>query len=191
MKIVLASASPRRHELMNLLNVPYEVMVSLEDEVYDNNKNLYEQCMNISYHKALNVYQRCEGDRIVIGCDTVVIFNDKIYGKPKDKDEAYKMIKELSGNYHEVVTSLSFIVNDKGRYQEENCCEVTKVYVDNLTDEEIWDWINHHDVCNIAGGYAIQQEFGKFISKIEGDYFSIVGFPINKVYRLLKKYYHE
>lgn len=190
MKIILGSASLRRHELMNLLNVPYEVIVSDEDEVYDKNKTLYEQCIDISYHKALNVYKRTSGDRIVIGSDTVVIFNNKIYGKPKDLNDAYKMIKELSGNYHEVVTSLTFLVFDGNNYFEEKTYEVVKVYVDSLNDEEIYDWINNHNVMDMAGGYAIQQEFGKFITKIEGDYFSIVGFPLNKVYQLLKKYYH-
>lgn len=188
MKIILGSASKRRQDLMNLLKVPYEILVSDEDEVYDKNKSLYEQCLDISYHKALNVFKRTDGDRIVIGSDTVVIFENKIYGKPKDKNDAYWMLNTLSGKCHEVVTSLSFIVWKDGILKEEKDYEVAKVYIDNLSDDEIWNWINNNNACDMAGAYAIQEEFGKFITKIEGDYFTIVGFPLNKVYRHLQKY---
>ena len=188
MKVILGSASKRRQDLMDLLKIPYEVLVSDEDEVYDKNKNLYEQCINISEHKALNVFNKTSGNRIVIGSDTVVIFENQIYGKPKNKDEAFKMLKKLSGKCHEVVTSVCFMVYKNNQIIKESDYKITKVYIDELSDSEILHWINNNDVCNLAGGYAIQGEFGKFVNKIEGDYYTVVGFPLNKVYRKLEKY---
>ena len=116
MKIILASASKRRQELMKQIKLPYEIMVSDEDEVYDKNKNPYEQCLDIAYHKALNVYKRTSGERIVIGSDTVVILNNEILGKPKDNRDAFNMLKKLSGKSHEVVTSLSILVYKDNQY---------------------------------------------------------------------------
>lgn len=188
MKVILGSTSKRRQELMNLLKIPYEVMGSNEDEVYDKSKNLYEQCLDIAYHKALNVYKRTEGERIVIGSDTVVILDNKILGKPKDKEDAFRMVKELSGKKHEVVTSISVLVYKDGVYKEEKLYDIATVFVSAMSDEEINDWVNNHSVLDKAGAYAIQDEFGKFIERIEGDYYTIVGFPISKVYQILKKY---
>ena len=188
MEIILASASKRRHELMKVLNVPFKVIVSTDEEVYDKKKNLYEQCMDISYHKALNVYHNTDLDRVVIGADTVVIFEDKIYGKPKNKDDAYNMLKKLSGKMHEVVTGYIIIVFKDNQYSEEKSYVVTKVYFDELSDYEIMDWINNHDACDMAGGYGIQEGFSKYVKKIDGDYFNVVGFPVNAIYQSLKKY---
>ena len=116
MKVILASASKRRYELMKLIKVPFEVIVSDEDEVYDKNKTLYEQCLDISYHKALNVYNKTSGNRIIIGSDTIVKFNNKVLGKPKTKEEAKIMLKELSGQKHEVITSISMLIWKDGKY---------------------------------------------------------------------------
>ena len=188
MKIILASASKRRQELMKQIKLPYEIMVSDEDEVYDKNKNPYEQCLDIAYHKALNVYKRTSGERIVIGSDTVVILNNEILGKPKDNRDAFNMLKKLSGKSHEVVTSLSILVYKDNQYYEEKLYDVAKVFVSEMSDEEINNWIDNNSVCDKAGAYAIQEEFGKYIYRIEGDFYTIVGFPISKVYQILKKY---
>ena len=188
MKVILASASKRRYELMKLIKIPFEVIVSDEDEVYDKNKTLYEQCLDISYHKALNVYNKTSGNRIIIGSDTIVKFNNKILGKPKNKEEAKIMLKELSGQKHEVITSISMLIWKDGKYYEEKAYDVTVVYFDNIDDFEIDKWILENDVCDMAGAYGIQEEFGKFVRKIEGNYYTIVGLPINMVYQILKKY---
>lgn len=188
MKIILASKSPRRYELMNLLNVLYQVIPSDEKEHHDFDGNLYDICINIAYYKALNVYNRTEKDRLVIGSDTIVKFNNEMLGKPKNRNDAYEMIKKISGNTHEVITSLVIIANKDNKYYEEKLYEVTKVTIDKLSDEEIYEWIDNHNVYDYAGGYAIQEEFGKYITDIKGDYFTVMGFPLNKVYNLLKKY---
>ena len=90
MKFILASASPRRKELMKFLKVDFECIESNEEEVYIPSLNIYDKCQSISYHKALNVYKRTNGSRIVIGCDTIVVLNGNIYGKPKSLEDAYR-----------------------------------------------------------------------------------------------------
>ena len=188
MKIILGSASPRRFQLMKMLNIPFEVLVNDEEEIYDNSKNIYDQCLDISYQKACNIYNRTSGTRIIIGADTIVKFNNRIFGKPKNKDEAKKMLKELSGQVHEVITSVSILVYKNNKTYEEKVYDIAKVYLDNIDDFEIDKWVLENDVCNMAGAYGIQEEFGKFVNKIEGNYYTIVGLPINIVYKLIKKY---
>lgn len=188
MRIILGSASPRRFQLMNLINIPFEVLVSDEEEVYNNNKSIYEQCLDISYQKARNIYNKTMGERLIIGADTVVKFNDKVLGKPKNKEEAKIMLKKLRGQVHEVITGISILVYKNNEYYEEKVYDVAKVYFDNIDDFEIEKWVLENDVCDMAGAYGIQEEFGKFINKIEGNYYTIVGLPINIVYKFIKKY---
>ena len=188
MRVILASASPRRRELMKKLNIPFEVIILPHDEVLDETKSVYEQCLDISYQKAKMVYEKEKDDVIVIG-DTIVVLDNKIYGKPHDYNEAFDMLKKFSGKSHEVVTSLSLLIRKNGVEYEEKLYEIAKVYVDNMSSCEIREWIDSSDPYSKAGGYAIQEDFGKYISKIDGDYFTIVGLPLNKLYRLLKKYY--
>ena len=88
MKIILGSSSPRRLQLMKLINVPFEVLISNSEEIYDKKKNIYDQCLEISYQKACNVYNKTNGERIVIGADTIVKYNNKVLGKPKDNEDA-------------------------------------------------------------------------------------------------------
>lgn len=188
MRIILASSSPRRKELMSLLEIPFEVIVKNVDEKYHENKTCYEQCMDIAFDKAKAVYDEIDEDVIVIGSDTIVSYNNQIYGKPKDYEDAFRMLKGFSSKSHEVISSLCLLVRKDGVEYQELTYDKCKVFVSEMADEEINTWINNHDVYTRAGAYAIQDGFGKFVEKIEGDYFSIVGFPIHKLYELLKKY---
>ena len=189
MKIILASTSPRRFELMKSLNYPFEVKSFNTKEIIDAKKNHYEECMRLAKEKALAVFTKENDDILVIGCDTIVSFNGEIYGKPKDYHDAFKMIKEFSNNTHEVISSLCVLVRKDGKEYEELTYDKCKVTVASMNDNEIDSWINSNDVYSKAGAYAIQEGFGKFISRVEGDYFSIVGFPLHKVYEIIKKYY--
>lgn len=173
---------------MKLLNVSYECLTSDEEEKYDKSKSVYEQCVDISYHKALNVFKKTKGDRVVIGADTIVVFEDKIFGKPKNNEDAFKMLCMLSDKSHEVITAISILTSQNNEYREESLYVKTIVCLDKISDNEINDWINSRNVCELAGGYAIQESFGKYVKKIDGDYFNIVGLPINAVYQLLKKH---
>ena len=189
MRIVLASSSPRRCELMKLLERPFEVIVKNQEEKIDKTKNCYEQCMLLAKEKAQGVFNDISGDVIVIGSDTVVIYNNEIYGKPKSKEEAKEMIEKFSNNQHEVVSSLCLLIRKNNQCYEELTYDECKVFVNKMTNDEIEDWVNNHDCLTRAGAYAIQDGFCKYITKIEGDYYSIVGLPIYKLYNLIKKYW--
>lgn len=188
MQIILASASKRRQDLLKMINLDYKVIVSDEEEVVDNSLSVLENCQNISYQKALNVLKKVKEDSIIISCDTVVCKDNELIGKPKDKLDATLMLKKLSGTSHIVYSCLT-VLKFKNQKIIEEYKEVGEglVYVDSLSDEEIEDWINKGNPYNKAGGYAIQEEFGKYVTKIEGDFYSIVGLPLNKLYQILKK----
>ena len=187
MKIILASKSKRRQDLLNMLGINYEVVESTGNELIDNTLTPFENCLNISLEKALDVKKNTSGDRIIIACDTIVCMENKIYGKPKDYDDAFNMLKTFSGTSHEVISCLTVIkVKNKEEIikQDYNTC---KVYTDNMSDSEINEWLIKNKPYDKAGAYAIQEEFGKYITKIEGDYYTIVGLPINKLYNILKE----
>ena len=188
MQIILASSSKRRQDLLKMINLDYKVIVSDEEEVVDNSLSVLENCQNISYQKALNVLKKIKKDSIIISCDTVVCKDNELIGKPKDKLDATLMLKKLSGTSHIVYSCLT-VLKVKNQEIIEEYKEVGEglVYVDNLSNEEIEDWINKGNPYNKAGGYAIQEEFGKYVTKIEGDFYSIVGLPLNKLYQILKK----
>ena len=187
MQIILASSSKRRQDLLKMINLDYKVIVSDEEEVVDNSLSVLENCQNISYQKALNVLKKVKEDSIIISCDTVVCKDNELIGKPKDKLDATLMLKKLSGTSHIVYSCLT-VLKIKNQEIIEEYKEVGEglVYVDKLSDEEIEDWINKGNPYNKAGGYAIQEEFGKYITKVEGDFYAIVGLPLNKLYQILK-----
>lgn len=187
MRVVLASKSPRRKELMNLLNIDYEIIVSSSEERMNEKLNIYDQSKELAYDKAKNVFDTLEGDRIVIGSDTIVVKNNKIYGKPISREDAFNMIKELQNDIHEVITSVSVLIEKDGQIKEYVDLDITKVHVKEMSDKEIDNWINTGNALDKAGAYGIQSEFAIHIDKIEGNYHSVVGLPIHKVYEILKK----
>lgn len=188
MKIILASKSLRRKELLDLLNVEYEVMVSDADETLQENLSIEEQAKRLSYRKAKTVFDKTTGDRIVIGSDTMVIKNNKIYGKPKSKENAFEMLEELKNTKHEVITGLAILVEKNGKQEEHIEYDKTEVYVKDMSQKEIKKWIQTGEAMDKAGAYAIQGEFAVFIEKIKGNYTTVMGLPIHKVYDILKKY---
>ena len=190
MKIILASASPRRKELLKIIVPEFEIIVSGVEEILEPELTPQEQVTKLAYIKAKDVFEKTTGDRIVIGSDTMVAKNGKIYGKPKDKENAKQMIKELdSGDRsHSVFTGLTIMVEKDGEKEEYKTYDESKVYFKKISDEEIEKWINTVKAMDKAGAYAMQEEFGVFVEKIEGNYSTIIGFPTHKVYEILKKY---
>ena len=188
MKVILASKSPRRKELMDLLNIDYDIIVSNADETFEEGLSLKEQSKRLGYIKAKAVFDETKGDRIVIGSDTMVLRGENLYGKPRDKEHAIEMLKDLSSSKHEVFTSLAILVQKGNEYKEYIECDVADVYFSDISDEEIEKWIATGKAYDKAGAYAIQSEFGVFIDKIDGNYYTVVGLPINKVYKILKEY---
>ena len=188
MKVILASKSPRRKELMDLLGIEYEIMVSQADETLEEGLSLEEQSKKLGYIKAKAVFDKTKGDRIVIGSDTLVVKGNKLFGKPKDRQDAINMINELKKDKHQVITSIAILVERNGKYEEYLDCDITDVYVSDMTDSEVEEWIDTGKAYDKAGAYAIQLEFAKYIDKIDGNYDSVVGMPLNKVYKILKQY---
>jgi len=188
MKVILASKSPRRKELMDLLGIKYEIIVSEVDEILEEELSLEEQSKRLGYLKAKAVFDKTVGNRIVIGSDTLVVKEEKLFGKPKDKQDAINMLNDLKNNRHQVMTSIAILVEKDGKYSEHLECDITDVYMADISKEEIEEWIDTGKAYDKAGAYAIQLEFAKHIEKIDGNYGTIVGMPINKVYKILKQY---
>ena len=189
-QIILASQSPRRKELLELITKKFKIIPSTEKEVLDEKLSIEEQIKELSYTKAKNVFEKTNGNRIVIGADTVVTKNGKIYGKPKNELQAKEMIKELlQGNkMHYIITGLSVLIQINDKYTEYKTYDKVKIYLKDILDDEIQKWIDTGKAMDKAGAYGIQDEFSVFIDKIEGNYTTAVGLPIHKLYDIIKKY---
>lgn len=189
-RIILASGSPRRKELLKLVVPEFEIIVSQAEETLEDGIDLESQASKIAYIKAKTVYDKTQGDRIVIGSDTMVIKNGKVYGKPKNKVHAKEMIKELllGDRTHEIITGLSVIIKKGKEYKEYETFDKVKVYLKDISDKEIEKWLDTGKAMDKAGAYAMQDEFGVFVEKIEGNYTSAIGLPIHKLYDIIKEY---
>ena len=188
MRIILASQSPRRKELLSLIVPKFEIMVSNQEETLNEELSVEEQVTEIAYAKAKNVYDRTEGDRIVIGSDTIVTKNGKIYGKPKNRNHAKEMIRELitGDKVHKIITGLSVIIEQDGKIKEYKTYDTVKVYLKDISDEEIERWLDTGNAMDKAAVYGIQNEFCVHVEKIEGNYTSALGLPTHKLYDILK-----
>ena len=190
MKVILASNSPRRKELLKLIIENFEVMPSDINEILQDNLTPQEQVINLSYRKAKDIYKKTNGNRIIIGSDTIVVKDEKIYGKPKNKLNAKQMIKDLlqQDKTHKIITGLSVIIYVNGEYIEYKLFDEVKVYLKDILDEEIDRWIETGKAMDKAAGYGIQNEFCVFVDKIDGNYTSAVGLPTHKLYDIIKEY---
>lgn len=191
--VILASGSPRRKELLTQAGIEFSIITSDADETPT--KTVPEEIvMELSKRKAEDVYDRVvkegifkEGeDNFVIAADTLVFFGQDRMGKPKDKEDAVRMLKELSDNVHDVITGVTILHPADGELRTATFFEKTKVSVYKLSDEEIEAYVATGEPMDKAGAYAIQGYFGKYIKKIEGEYANVVGLPIARVYHELK-----
>lgn len=188
MKIILASGSPRRKELLKLVIPEFDIMISGVDEKIEKNLTVEQQVNKLSYIKAKDIYDKTDGDRIIIGADTIVVKNNKIYGKPKNKEDAKQIIKELldGDRTHRVLTGLTIIYEKDGEYQEYKLYDEAKIFLKNITDEEIEKWISTGNAMDKAGAYGIQNEFCVHVEKVEGNYMTVLGLPVHKLYDIIK-----
>ena len=219
MKLVLASGSQRRRELLTMCGYDYEIIVSNADETIDEN-DPESFVRALSFRKAKEVFDRlfAAGRRefAVIGSDTVVAFQKEggtkpvIIGKPKDAEDAVRILSMLSGKTHRVFTGVSVIadipdenaaaqcsirekaeiqtecsIQEKAEIQTE--CSITEVTFETLSPDEIADYVNSGDPLDKAGSYGIQGPFGMFVREIRGNYFTVIGMPIPVLYKMLKK----
>ena len=219
MKLVLASGSQRRRELLTMCGYDYEIIVSNADETIDEN-DPESFVRALSFRKAKDVFDRLfaagRRDFAVIGSDTVVAFQKEggtkpvIIGKPKDAEDAVRILSMLSGKTHRVFTGVSVIadipdenaaaqcsirekaeiqtecsIREKAEIQTE--CSISEVTFETLSPDEIADYVNSGDPLDKAGSYGIQGPFGMFVREIRGNYFTVIGMPIPVLYKMLKK----
>ncbi|MBQ2986006.1 MAG: septum formation protein Maf [Tyzzerella sp.] len=186
-KIILASASPRRRELMQQAGYEFEVQVSHKEETYIS-ETPDDIVKELALLKARDIAEQNEAkDLVVIGADTVVAYQGAILGKPSSKEDAFAMIQSFQGDKHQVYTGVAILSYDEeGNETVVNHAVKTDVYVNSMTDEEIWKYIESDNVMDKAGSYGIQSGFAIHIEKIEGDYFNVVGLPISYIYNILK-----
>ncbi len=187
-KIILASASPRRRELLEQAGYEFEIQVSHKEEVYTS-ETPDEIVKELALLKARDVAMQNERTNlVVIGADTVVAHKGHILGKPKSEDEAFQMIQGFQGQKHQVYTGVTILsYGGHGNETVVNHAVKTDVYVNEMTDMEIWNYIHSDNVMDKAGSYGIQSGFAIHIDKIEGDYFNVVGLPISYIYEQLKR----
>lgn len=180
MKIVLASASPRRRELLSMVCKDFSVRISNTNESY-NGEAVDEWIRTLAKNKAYGVC--ASDDEIVIGCDTVVVNGGKILGKPRDRAEAISMLKSMSNASHEVITGVCV---KRGDFY---CTDavVTTVHMRELSLSEIEKYVDTCAPYDKAGAYGIQEMAGAFVTRIEGDYFNIVGLPLCRLTEIFKE----
>jgi len=186
MRIILASQSQMRKELLKQMGLDFEVIVSNADETLEDGLVIEEQSKKLAYIKAKTVFDETKGDRLVIGSDTMILKDNEVLGKPKDKQEAINMLKKLKNTFHRVITSLCVLIEKDGEYKEFIDYDITKVFFKDMTDEEILNWIEIGQPYNKAGGYEIRSRFCVFIEKIEGNITTVQGLPVHKFYDIIK-----
>jgi len=192
-KIILASGSPRRRELLTERGVEFEVLVTNADESVPDKLPHEEMVKTISKRKAEAAVQaltssQTPDDIAVIAADTIVAMGDETFGKPEGKEGAKRMLLALSGNEHRVYTgvTVAFIRGGKAAYSQEVC--VTKVKFRPLTEREIDDYLSSDEYADKAGAYAIQEEGGGFVAYIDGPYDNVVGLPVDLVLDMLTEF---
>lgn len=188
--IILASASPRRAELLRQAGFEFSVIPSTVDEIITETSpdKLVE---DLALQKANDVYQKikkdyCNKDFMVIGADTIVYYDKEILGKPQDEQEAFDMLKMLSNRTHQVFTGITIILKTNGEKQIYMLNEKTDVTFYPINDYELKEYIETGDCLDKAGGYGIQGPFAIHIKEIKGDYNNVVGLPIARLYQAIK-----
>ena len=183
-KIILASGSPRRRELLTDLGIKFEIMVDNSSEVTPKNVSPDEVVMTLAKNKLRNVAKNAPGDSLIIAADTVVACDGRILGKPKDEAQAFEMLSALSGRRHSVYTGVAVGDNKTGKIVCE--FEKTDVFFRKLEDDEIKRYIATGEPMDKAGAYGIQNLGALFVERIDGDYFNVVGLPLCRLGKILK-----
>lgn len=183
-KIILASQSPRRKELLQLAEINFEVVVADTDESFPDGLTYAETAVYIAKNKGLAVAAKINDDKIIIAADTIVVCNNNIIGKPVDRANAIDIITTLAGNTHEVITGVYIVHNSK----EIIFADTTTVTFHALTMEQITYYVDKYKPYDKAGAYAIQEWIGAVgIKNINGDFYNVMGLPISRVVAALKE----
>ncbi|KKE77688.1 septum formation inhibitor Maf [Bacilli bacterium] len=181
-RLILASGSPRRKELLQNMNLSFDVVVSNVDETIDRTLSAEDLVQSLSYQKASSI-AKSHPEAYVIGADTMVLLDNQVLGKPKTEENAFQMLHQLSGRQHDVLTGVTII---KGK-QIVSFYERTLIEFWPLTENEIWNYVKTGEPMDKAGAYGIQGLGAYLVKKVNGDYFSIVGLPVARLMRELQK----
>jgi len=181
MQLILASASPRRKELLGLFHIPFTIRVADIDETMDNSKMPFDEVARVSRLKALAVERQAED--IVIAADTIVVCEDKVLGKPGTEAEAVEMLQLLSGRDHQVMTGCTVLRGDRA----ETFTEVTDLHFRSLSQREIERYVASGEPMDKAGSYGIQGGAALFCERMAGDYYNVMGLPVCRLGQVLKQ----
>lgn len=184
-KIILASASPRRKQLLEWAEVPFEVVVNETDETFPAGLKVDEVAIHIARQKALAVQTLVNAESVILAADTIVVLKGRIIGKPKDRADAIRIISDLSGHKHVVITGVTIMQAQK----EVSFADSTDVYFHELTREQIEFYVDRYKPYDKAGAYAIQEWIGVVgIKSVVGDFYNVMGLPVSRVVRELEKW---
>ena len=185
MKLILASASPRRKELLGKIGLEFDIIPAKGEEVITQTLP-WEVVKELSFQKAKEIADIQAEECIVIGSDTIVAKGEQIMGKPKDEEDAFRMLSEIADDVHQVYTGVTLIRTGENP-KVVTFAEKTDVYLYSMSESEINAYIASRDCMDKAGAYGIQGDFAIHVKGIEGDYYNVVGLPIGKVYQELKQ----
>ncbi|MFY7840866.1 MAG: Maf family nucleotide pyrophosphatase [Lacibacter sp.] len=184
-RIILASKSPRRKQLLEWAEIPFDVMVKDTDEMYPASLPIDQVPVYIARNKALAVKEELSHDRLILAADTVVVLNGKVIGKPVNKDNAIAILTELSGQVHEVITGVVLMRDDA----EIAFADITEVEFHKLSLQQIEFYVNKYKPYDKAGAYAIQEWIGVVgIKRVKGDFYNVMGLPVSRVVKALLEF---
>ena len=183
MKIVLASASPRRRELLQLIGLDPAVIIPDIDEMIRPGETPEVFLERVTMAKGIAAYKKNLYSHMLICADTVVLLADSLIGKPANREDAFGMLSRLSGRRHEVLTGMALMYQGDTRFEISR----TAVYFKELAESEISFYLDHENFLDKAGAYAIQGRAAVFVERIEGCFFNVMGFPLNLFYRMVKE----
>ena len=192
--LILASSSPRRQELLRNALIPFSVQVSNVPEEHRPGESPEACVRRLAREKASSVARHASGNNPILAADTEVVLDlnkGTPLGKPSDADDATRMLRTLSGRSHYVITGVCLMWKEAGKWQSKDAAETTTVFMQQISDEEIKNYVATAEPMDKAGAYAIQGVASRWISRIEGCYFNVVGLPVPLVYRMLREHAPE
>ncbi|MEO5684305.1 MAG: Maf family nucleotide pyrophosphatase [Chitinophagaceae bacterium] len=182
-RIVLASQSPRRKQLLEWAEVPFDVVIRETDELYPADLPVTEVPVYIARNKALAVREELSHERVILAADTVVVLSDRIIGKPKDRNNAIEILQSLSGRQHQVVTGVVILSAE----EEISFADITDVWFHDLSLKQIIFYVDKYKPYDKAGAYAIQEWIGVTgIKSVRGDFYNVMGLPVSRVVHALE-----
>jgi septum formation protein len=184
-KIILASQSPRRKQLLEWAEIPFEIVVKETDETFPEDLKVEDAAIHIARQKALAVEPVVSENAVILAADTIVVLEGRIIGKPKDRTEAIRILSDLSGHRHVVITGVVIKQNKR----EVSFADSTEVYFHELSREQIEFYVDKYKPYDKAGAYAIQEWIGVVgIKSVTGDFYNVMGLPVSRVFRALKTF---